>query len=123
MDGDNQPEEGKKKRKKKKRKSKKQTLEEAQAAAALETAAVPSTTPTEEEEELAKAKGVVQEQLPAMEEWSPAALGGVELHPLLLRNLQRQGFVRPTPIQRLTLPAAMAKVSRLLVVQGGRLAW
>jgi hypothetical protein len=38
--------------------------------------------------------------------WSREALQGTMLHPLLLQNLQRQGFVNPTPIQRLTLPLA-----------------
>jgi len=40
--------------------------------------------------------------------WSPASLGGVDLHPLLLRNIARQGFQQPTPIQKECLPLALA---------------
>lgn len=68
------------------------------------------------------AKEAVAVDLPA---WAPQSLGGVELHPLLLRNLARQDFVRPTPIQQATLPIAMApgksKVGVSSTVDGGEL--
>ena len=64
----------------------------------------------EEDEEAAAAAPVTLDEAElhaALPAWAAKAMGGVELHPLLLHNLRRQGFAAPTPIQRAALPLAM----------------
>lgn len=84
-----------KKKKKEKKKNKQQKTEEGGATKAADP----------------KPFAIVATPSPAVKltNWSAKALDGVTLHPLLLRNIARQGFDTPTEIQRLTLPIAIGR--------------